>query len=408
MAVEVGAPIKAPRRNVIGPLLREAVVPVLAVLTALIIGAVIIWFSARTAQGGQERLQIVIQAYRGLFEGAFGGLNRISDTLVEATPYIFAGLAVALGFKCGLFNIGAEGQLYMGALAATAVGFGVRGLPGLIHLPLAILAGMVAGGLWGAIPGYLRARTGAHEVINTIMLNYIAARLLDYLIIRGPLRDRRASGQRTPFILGSADLPRLVGPAGNPDLSGGNVYRPLIVTNNPAFDLRIHIGFILALLVVFAVWWLLRRTTIGFEIRTVGANPKAARYAGISITRSFVLTMALSGALAGMAGVSQTLGVEHNMKSLFSSGYGFDSIAVALLAKSNPIAIVPAAIFWGALNSGKGIMQSSTQGAISSDLIRIIQALVIMFVAADQIVRWIYRLPRRSEGTAVFSRGWGQ
>ena len=180
------------------------------------------------------------------------------------------------------------------------------------------------------------------------------------------------------------------------------------MTKNPTFDLRIHVGFLLALLAVWGVWWFLRRTTTGFEIRTVGANPKAARYAGMSVTRNFVLTMFLSGALAGMAGVTQVLGVEHNVKSLFSSGYGFDSIAVALLAKSNPIAIIPAAIFWGALNSGKGLMQSETGAAISSDLIRIIQALVIMFVAADQIVRWIYRLRQRGGGTAIFSRGWGQ
>ncbi|MBA3945354.1 MAG: ABC transporter permease [Herpetosiphonaceae bacterium] len=405
MAVEIGVPVRPHRRNWLLPLLQEAVVPLLAILTALIIGAVIIWFSAHSAH--DTRLQTVGKAYHGLFMGAFGGWNRISDTLVEATPYIFAGLAVALGFKCGLFNIGAEGQLYLGSITSAAVGFGVHGLPTIIHLPLAILAGVIAGGLWGAIPGYLRARTGAHEVINTIMLNYIAAQLLDYLILK-PLRDTHASSQRTPFILGSAALPRLIGPRTNPSLSGGNTYTPLFVTKNPTFDLRIHVGFLLALLAVWGVWWFLRRTTTGFEIRTVGSNPKAARYAGMSVTRSFVLTMFLSGALAGMAGVTQVLGVEYNVKSLFSSGYGFDSIAVALLAKSNPIAIIPAAIFWGALNNGKGLMQSETGAAISSDLIRIIQALVIMFVAADQIVRWIYRLRQRGGGTAIFSRGWGQ
>ena len=404
MAV-LNPPVKAPRRNWLVPLLREALIPLLAIFTALVIGAVIIWLSARTDQA--PRLVTVGRAYRGLFLGAFGGWNRISDTLVEATPYIFAGLAVALGFKCGLFNIGAEGQLFIGALASTTVGFALTGLPTLIHLPLAILAGLAAGAVWGAIPGYLRARTGAHEVINTIMLNYIAARLLDYLIIRGPLRARGATGQRTPYIDSAAALPRIIGPVGNPSLAEGTSYRPLIVSDNPMWDLRLHVGFFLALGAAWLVWWLLRRTTVGFEIRTVGANPKAARYAGMSITRNFVLTMALSGALAGMAGVSQTLGVERNMKSLFSSGYGFDSIAVALLAKSNPIAVIPAAIFWGALNSGKGFMQSETQAAISSDLIRIIQALVIMFVAADQIVRWLYRIRTKSEDAPSFSRGWG-
>ncbi len=311
---------------------------------------------------------------------------------------------MALAFKCGLFNIGAEGQLYLGSLAATAVGFGVRGLPTIIHLPLAIVAGALAGGLWGAIPGFLRAKTGAHEVINTIMLNYIAAQLVGYLIIRGPMRDTGATGQRTPFVLSTAALPRIIGPVSPPALNGGSTYTPLIVSENRAWDLRLNLGFVLALVAVWAVWWLLRRTTVGFEIRTVGANPKAARYAGMSITRNFVLSMFLSGALAGLSGATQTLGVEHNMKSLFSSGYGFDSIAVALLAKSNPIAIIPAAIFWGALNNGKGLMQSATHAAISSDLIRIIQALVIMFVAADQIVRWMYRLRKPAETSAAVAR----
>lgn len=285
MAVETTAPAPPPRRGWLAPLLREALVPLLAIFTALVIGAIIIFISART--DGASRLEIVWLAYKGLFQGAFGGWNRLSDTLVELTPYIFAGLAVALAFKCGLFNIGAEGQLYLGSLAATAVGFGVRGLPTIIHLPLAIVAGALAGGLWGAIPGFLRAKTGAHEVINTIMLNYIAAQLVGYLIIRGPMRDTGATGQRTPFVLSTAALPRIIGPVSPPALNGGSTYTPLIVSENRAWDLRLNLGFVLALVAVWAVWWLLRRTTVGFEIRTVGANPKAARYAGMSITRNF-------------------------------------------------------------------------------------------------------------------------
>ncbi|GAC1384046.1 MAG: ABC transporter permease [Herpetosiphon sp.] len=405
MAAQIGSQASTPRQSRLKPLIEEAVVPVLAILTALAIGAVIILLTAHSPT--DSRMTILLKAYRGLFMGAFGSRKQFSDTLVDATPYIYAGLAVALGFKCGLFNIGAEGQLYIGSITATAVGFGVHGLPAGIHVPLAIGAGVLAAGLWGAIPGYLRARTGAHEVINTIMMNYIAAQLLDYLILH-PLRDTKASAQRTPFIGSTAALPRLIGPQSNPALSGGQTYTPLVVSNNPALDLRVHLGFVLALFAVWAVWWFLRRTTVGFEIRTVGANPQAARYAGMSITRTFVLTMFLSGGLAGMAGVSQVLGVEHNVKSLFSSGYGFDSIAVALLARSNPLAVVPAALFWGALNSGKGLMQSSTGAAISSDLIRIVQALVIMFVAADQIVRWLFRLRRRGTQTVRFGRNWGQ
>lgn len=352
-------------------LLTELVVPVLAIFTALVIGALII-----LATGAS-----VLSAYNGLFFGAVGSPLALANTLVEATPYILAGLAVALGFKCGLFNIGVEGQLAMGAMCSAVVGYQVTGLPMLIHLPLALLAGALGGAVWGAIPGLLRAKTGAHEVITTIMLNYIAIRLTDYLI-KGPFRDRSSSAPRTPFILPSAELPYLFGA-----------------------DYRLHAGFILALIMVVVIWWLLNKSTPGFEIRTVGANPDAAQYAGMSITRNFVLAMALSGALGGLAGASQVLGLEHNLKASFSAGYGFDSIAIALLAKSSPIGIIPAAIFWGALRNGAGLMQ--LQSGISISLINIIQALVIVFVAADQIVRGIYRIRRRSAGQVVFTRGWG-
>lgn len=355
----------------VNALLMELLVPLLAIITALIISAIII-----LATGAS-----VVSAYSGLFAGALGNPKAIANTLVEATPYMFAGLAVALGFKCGLFNIGVEGQLAMGAMAAAIVGAMNLGMPMIIHLPLALLAGMLGGAIWGAIPGFLRARTGAHEVITTIMLNYVAIRLTDYLI-KGPFRDRSSSAPRTPFIQPAAELPYLFGE-----------------------DYRLHFGFILALITVFVIWWLLNKSTPGFEIRTVGANPDAAQYAGMSITRNFVLAMAISGALGGLAGASQVLGLEHNLKASFSAGYGFDSIAIALLAKSNPIGIIPAAIFWGALRNGAGLMQ--LQSGISISLINIVQALVIVFVAADQIVRWIYRIRRKGGGQVVFTRGWG-
>lgn len=402
MAV-VDAPLAPQRRNVLAGVLRDLLVPVLAIFTALVIGAVLIWFSAPTNRG--TRLEIVLRAYSGLFQGAFGSIDGISNTLVEATPYMLAGLAVALAFKCGLFNIGAEGQFSIGALAAVTAGFAIRGVPAVVHLPLALLAGAAAGALWAAIPGYLRARTGAHEVVTTIMLNYIAFLLVGYLV-NGPLRDPRASLIRTPYIQDSAQLPRFIGNVGDPALTGGQDYRPFILSTDPTLNLRLHLGFVLALLAVGVIWWLLNRTTTGFEIKTVGANPEAARYAGMSITKNFVLAMAVSGALAGLAGTSQALGLERNIKQLFSSGYGFDSIAIALLARSNPIAIVPAALFWGALNNGRNLMQQQT--GISSDLIRIVQALVILFIAADQIVRWLYRLRRTESARIDLSRGWGK
>jgi simple sugar transport system permease protein len=370
----------------------DLAVMVLAVFTAVLIGAIIIWLTRASelraagetwAQVIPQATDFVLAAYRGLFEGAIGSPKAIATTLTYCTPYILAGLAVALGFQCGLFNIGAEGQLFMGALAATFVGFTLTGLPIYIHLPLAILAGMLAGGIWGAIPGLLKATTGAHEVINTIMMNYIAVKTVDYLV-KNPLKDPTASLDRTPFVAESARYPLIL----------------------PTYQL--HAGLLIAIAAIFFVWWFLFKTTWGFEIRTVGASPSAARYAGMSVGRNFVLAMGMSGALAALAGIGIVLGrpSEYALKAAFSSGFGFDSIAVALLAKSHPFGIFPAAFLWGALRNGAGLMQVRAQG-ISVDLVNIIQALVIMFIAADQIIRWLYRLRKRREAEVVFTRGWG-
>jgi ABC-type uncharacterized transport system permease subunit/basic membrane lipoprotein Med (substrate-binding protein (PBP1-ABC) superfamily) len=370
----------------------ELAVLVLAVFTAVLIGAIIIWITrASELRGAGEAWgqvipqanELVLAAYGGLFEGAIGSPKALATSLTYATPYILAGLAVALGFHCGLFNIGAEGQLYMGGLVATVIGFTVTGLPIYLHLPLAIIAGILAGAIWGAIPGLLKATTGAHEVINTIMMNYIAVKTVDYLV-KNPLKDPTASLDRTPFVAESARYPLIL----------------------PKYEL--HAGFLLALVAIVFVWWFLFKTTWGFEIRTVGANPSAARYAGMSVSRNFVLAMGISGALAGLAGIGIVLGrpSEYALKAAWSSGFGFDSIAVALLAKSHPFGIFPAAFLWGALRNGAGLMQVRAQG-ISIDLVNIIQALVIMFIAADQIIRWLYRMRARREAAVVFTRGWG-
>lgn len=365
-------------------------VPLLAVFSALVIGGVIIVITdasvyAAFREGGLSAglgavWSSVAVAYGALFSGSLGNAGAISESLVASTPYIFAGLAVALGFRGGLFNIGGEGQLLVAAGVSVVIGYSFQ-LPAIIHLPLALLGGMLGGAIYGAIPGYLKARTGAHEVINTIMMNYIAFRFFDWGFT-GPLRRPGGDAPVTAEIYPSAYLPQL--------LEG----------------YRFHWGFFLALLVAFGVWWLLFKTTLGFEIRTVGANPNAARYGGIKITRVTVMTMAISGGLAGLAGANEVLGLNHFLAGGFSAGYGFDAIALALLGKSHPLGVVLASLLFGTLRNGATRMQSIA--SIPIDIISVVQALVIVFIAAPAIVRWLYRVRAKSEveGT-IFTRGWG-
>ena len=378
--------VKAILRRVLDTIL----VPVLAVFTALVIGGLIIIITdAKVYAAFREdglgaglaaAINSVVVAYGALFSGSLGDLNAISESLVASTPFIFAGLAVAFGFRGGLFNIGAEGQLLVAAGAAVVIGTKLQ-LPALIHLPLAILGGILAGAIYGAIPGYLKAKTGAHEVINTIMMNWIAILFFKWAFT-GPLRRAGGDAPVTDVIYPSAFLPQI-------------------------FDgYRLHWGFVLALLVAAGVWWLLFKSTLGFEVRMVGANPNAARYGGIKIGRIIVLTMAISGGLAGMAGVSELLGLNHFLAEGFSPGFGFDAIALALLGKSHPLGVVLAALLFGTLRNGATRMQSIA--SIPIDIISIVQALVIVFVAAPDIVRWIYRVKLKTEtDSTVFTRGWG-
>jgi general nucleoside transport system permease protein len=353
-------------------------VPILAILTAVILGGLII-----AIVGGDP-----FAAYRGLIQGAFGSTKALSETAVWATPYIFAGLAVAVAFKGGLFNIGAEGQLAFGAVTAALIGYALPGwlhitLPAYIHIPLAVGLGVLAGAIWAAIPGALKAYTGGHEVINTIMMNYIALNITSFLL-NGPMRDPDPLNlsARTPEIAVSARIPTIFS-------------TPL---------LRVHWGFVLALLIAVLMWWLLQKTTLGFEIRTVGANPDAAKYAGINVKRTIVITMAISGALAGLAGAIEVTALNYRHELGFSVGYGFDAIAIALLGKTNPFGVILAAILFGAMRNGGTRMQFLTQ--IPVDIISVIQALILLFVAADVIIRFLYRI-RLHEERVVLTRGWG-
>jgi simple sugar transport system permease protein len=389
---------------------RALVVPLLAIFTGLVLGAVFIvltspefyaalqeslWLGLKTAVG------IVVTTYGAWLKGAFGNtadlvaffqtgnsaylvkfIYPFMEGLVTSTPYIFGGLSVALAFRAGMFNIGAEGQIFLGAAFATFVGYSVTGLPWFLHVPLAFLAGALGGFLWGVIPGYLKAKTGAHEVITTIMLNYIAFRLIEWLLA-GVMKRPGSTYPISPFILDSAKLPRFF--------------------SDP---IRFHLGFFFALGVAYLVYWFLWKTKWGFDFRAVGSNPNAARYAGMKVALVMTLSMAFAGALAGMAGANESLGVNYNLAVAFSSGYGFDSIAIALLGGNHPLGVVLAALLFGFMRSGATSMMLAT--GIPIDIVSILQAIILAFVAAPGIIRAIYRI-KESEGVeqAKLAGSWG-
>jgi ABC-type uncharacterized transport system permease subunit len=393
------------------PFLGKAAIPLLAILTGLIIGAILIAVTSQTVwaafgdsfgKGLSQAWTEVITAYKALFTGSLGdpvrivealrggdakeirqAVNPILESLVQATPYIFAGLAVALGFRSGLFNIGVEGQLFIGAACATFVGYSITGLPAYIHMPLAFLAGAAGGAFWAFIPGFLKAKTGGHEVINTIMMNWIAFRLTEWLL-SGPMTRPNSGGlPLSPMIQDTAKIPQFF--------------------ESP---IRFHLGFFIALIVAWLVWWLLFKTTWGLNLRTVGTNPRAARYAGLDTAKSIMLGMTLSGALAGMAGAVQILAVNHSMALGLSSGYGFDSIALALIGNNHPVGVILSSLLFGTLRNGATRMM--VVSSIPIDIVDVIQAIILMFVAAPAIIRSIYRLRKpKQEEQQVFLSGWG-
>jgi simple sugar transport system permease protein len=333
--------------------IRNLMIQLIAILMAFVVGAGVL-----LATGYNP-----IDAYAAMLQGAFGNVFRVGQTLTQATPIIFTALAFLFSFKSGLFNIGAEGQFLAGAFASTLVGISFQNLPAPLHVFLALVAGAVAGGLWGLIPAVLKARFGAHEVITTMMLSYVALYLTSYMV-NYPFKAPGWVSQ-TVMIAESAKLPRL--------LQGAQLSASIII----------------ALALVALTWFILQKTILGYEIRATGLNPSAAENAGIDVKRGMILALVLSGAIAGLGGSGEIMGVHRRFIDGFSPGYGWDGLAVALVGGLNPVGALLAAILFGALRSGGMIMTRAT--GVPLDIVFLLQALVILFVAAPALIRAILK-----------------
>ena len=336
------------------------ITPVIAVILALISGAIFMLII------GSDPLH----AYKVLWLSSFGSLQDMAETLVNTTPLIFTGLAVAFAFRTGLFNIGGDGQFLFAYMATAWIGYAIK-LPAIIHIPLCLIVGIIAGGLWAGVAGYLKATLGVHEVITTIMMNYISLYLVGY-IVGGPLKK---PGQlpATYKIHDSAKLLKLLPPS------------------------RLNTSFLIALLAALFIYYILWKTTIGYEIRSVGLNADAARYGGISVAKNMILAMFISGAMAGLAGASQVMGLEYRAYQPFGFiGYGFTGIAVALLGKNHPFGVVLGALLFGVLS--RGAMQMQSLAGVPKEVIEIIQALIIIFIASEYIFKLYARRFRKQEG----------
>jgi simple sugar transport system permease protein len=394
---------EAPRAKRRGSAWDTALVTVLSFVTALVISAILIAISDQQTRSSLKYFghypgdtfrfawSAIWHTYQALFYGAIfnphtagngtlaGYLGPISETLTDATPLIAGGLAVGLAFRAGLFNIGGQGQIILGAIFAGFVGFHWH-MPVVIHLIVAILAGVLGGALWGGLSGFLKAKTGAHEVITTIMLNYVAVNLLGYLLsVKGFQAPPYGQAISNP-VDHNATLPLLLGGS-----------------------LRVHLGLILSLAAAAFVWWLLKYSRLGFRLRAVGANPFAAKTAGMHVENSYVVVMLLSGALCGLAGVSQVLGTNPQITGDIDAGIGFDAITVALLGRANPVGTVFAGLLFGALHAGGPMMQQYAP----IELVQVIQSLIVLFIAAPAVIRAIFRL--KTSGASVgaqLAKGW--
>ncbi|WP_222710273.1 ABC transporter permease [Quadrisphaera setariae] len=372
-------------------------VSLLAIVVAFVLGGVLIaltdadtqnamgYFFARPTDAITSGWRAATEAYGAMLRGAVYDpqgsttvrqFRPITETLTVATPLIAAGLGVAVAFRVGLFNIGAQGQLIIGVVLAGLVGFRLHLPPG-IHLVVAVLAALVGGALWGGLVGLLRARTGAPEVITTIMLNYVALYLLAYLLTTSTFQRAGASNPISPPVDDSAAFPLLLGDS-----------------------FRLHLGFLVVLVAAAVVWWLVERSTLGFRWRAVGANPAAARTAGMSVPAAYVGVMVAAGALAGLAGAAQLLGTEKSLTGGIAGSIGPDAITVALLGRSRPFGVVLAGLLFGALRAGGVLMQAQTGTPI--DIVLVVQSVIVLLIAAPPLVRAIFRLEtkrRRGAGT---------
>ncbi len=370
----------------------SALAAVLGVLLAIAVGSLLIavtdervretahYVFAQPSDFFQATWDAIWGAYTALFRGSVydtradtfaTGIRPLTETCKFAAPLIAAGLGVGLAFRAGMFNIGGRGQMLLAGAAAGWVGYQFE-LPWALHLSLAVAAGMIAGGLWAGLAGLIKARTGAHEVIVTIMLNYVGFYLVFFALSKQSLLQ--APGSFNPKSLPmkeSATLPKLLGDQYN-----------------------LHLGFILALVAVAFVWWLLNRSALGFRLRAVGLNPSAARTAGIDVGRTYTVVMLIAGALVGLAGANQVLGtVTSGVTTGLDAGIGFDAITVALLGRSRPLGILGAGLLFGAFKAGGFSMQASQN--IPVDIVLVVQSLIVLFLAAPPLIRAIFRLPAK-------------